>query len=114
MTTQPQQMLAITGDDQIGLRCDCGGDDLIVIDIAGHDPRLVSGRDQLDDLGLKQYLVCHAHGFVPLAAQQIAVGRFVVNRTREKEYIAGNDAKKVNRYVLDFSRWRTPLVTRLP
>jgi hypothetical protein len=32
-------MLAIPGDDQVGLRGDCGGDDLIVIDITGHDPR---------------------------------------------------------------------------
>jgi hypothetical protein len=50
MTAERQQMLTIPGDDQIGLRIDCGGDDLIVIDITGHDPRHGRGRDQLDDL----------------------------------------------------------------
>jgi hypothetical protein len=50
MTAERQQVFTIPGDDQIGLRGDCGGDDLIVIDIAGHDPRYGRGRDQLDDL----------------------------------------------------------------
>ena len=50
MSAERQQMLTIPGDDQIGLRSEGGGDDLLVIDIAGHDPRHVSGRDQLDDL----------------------------------------------------------------
>lgn len=33
MAAQGQQMLAIPRDDQIGTRCDSGGNDLIVIDI---------------------------------------------------------------------------------
>jgi hypothetical protein len=50
MTTERQQMLAITGDDQVGLRGHGGGDDLIVVNIAGHDPRPGGGCDQFYNL----------------------------------------------------------------
>ena len=45
MRAERQQMLTIPGDEQIGLRGDGGRDDLIVIDIAGHDPRHGRGGD---------------------------------------------------------------------
>jgi hypothetical protein len=50
MTDERQQVFAITGDDQVGLCGHGGGDDLIVIDITGHDPRHGGGRDQFNDL----------------------------------------------------------------
>ena len=40
----------ITRDDQVGLCGHGGGDDLIAIDIAGHDPRHGRWCDELDDL----------------------------------------------------------------
>lgn len=43
MAAERQQMLAIPGDDQVGARRDCGGNDLIVIDIAGHHARHAAG-----------------------------------------------------------------------
>ena len=50
MAAQGQQMLAIPRDDQTGARCDSGGNDLIVIDIAGHHARHAGRLDQLDGL----------------------------------------------------------------
>jgi hypothetical protein len=50
MAAQGQQMLAIPRDDQTGARCDSGGNDLIVIDIAEHHARHAGRLDQLDGL----------------------------------------------------------------
>jgi hypothetical protein len=49
-TGERQQVLAIPGDDQIGLCGHRGGNELIVIDIARHDPRHAGRRDQFNDL----------------------------------------------------------------
>ena len=43
-------MLAIPRDDQIGARCDGGGDDLVVIGIAEHHARHAGRLDQVDGL----------------------------------------------------------------
>ncbi len=50
MTAQGQQMLAIPRDDQISARCDSGGNDLIIIDIANHHARHACGLHQFDGL----------------------------------------------------------------
>ena len=50
VTTQRQQVLAIPRDDQVSLGGHRGGDDLIVIDIAGHDAWHGHGSDEFDDL----------------------------------------------------------------
>ncbi len=72
MTAERQQVLAIPGDDWVGLRRDCGGDDLIVIDITGHDPRHGGRRDQFNDLDV----IGERHGGCLLDEREARYGRF--------------------------------------
>src|ERR1039457_4380483 len=46
------EQIGISGDDEIGMRCERGGDDLIVIGIGGHHAWDRGGLDQFDGLGI--------------------------------------------------------------